>query len=89
MNRQLVAEILMNLPLSPLRAPKNEDDFGDSGTVGLHLKKRGVTDYKERDFGIFLGKTGSETWGVGIKDLMSFRIIDIEEYSSMEELKKE
>jgi hypothetical protein len=39
------------------------DDFGDSGSVGLKVKrlgKRCIDDYHDGDFGVYLGKHGSK-----------------------------
>jgi len=85
MNANEIVDVLMDVPIfGKKRNPKNAEDFGDVDTIGLHLKQ--PNNYEK--FGVYLGQLRNSKWGVGIKDLITFGIVDIEEHDSLEELKR-
>lgn len=79
----------IHLPDPPnTRKCMNEDDWGDKETIGKHLKRRkGFSDLKENDFGVFLGEKEGKII-VGIKN-WDGGIVTIEEFDSIDEAKKE
>jgi hypothetical protein len=81
---------LMDVPIfAEKRKPISETDFGDSRTIGLHLKKNMSLQYaQDYDFGIYLGQLKNGKWGVALKTLSSFVPEKLAEYSSLGELKQ-
>lgn len=86
-------EVLQNIidihPVLSTRIPKSNVDFGDDRTIGLKLKstKRTLVDYRDHDFGYFLGEYKGK-WYVGTHQIMSFVPSLLAEYNSLEDLKR-
>lgn len=72
--------IRINLPHPKgCRHPINKDDFGDVYTIKLNLKSRDPN--AQDQFGIYLGDNK-----VGVKDLMTSKIIKTITYNTPEEM---
>lgn len=62
-----VNKMLCDAPLfQRKRVTKNEDDFGDSLTIGLKVKRRNVRfpDFQDHDFGVFIGDHSIGTYRI-------------------------
>lgn len=79
---------LVNLS-GPKRWPQSPDDWGDSATVDISLKRKGKSfdELLENDFGYFGGEVEGK-WVVAIKS-WECRIKDIELFDSLEQLQRE
>lgn len=73
------------------RIPTHQDDFGDEGTIGLCLKRRGRNIFSgdpNDSFGLFLGLDDNNRYIVGINKLGSkFAFVAGEAYESLTDLK--
>lgn len=74
------------------RSPANRGDFGDRETVGLHVRRVGVSmsspDFVPHDsFGIFLGEH-EDGWVVAIKKFDYSGFSGCEVYPSLESLRR-
>lgn len=73
------------------RIPTSQDDFGDEGTIGLCLKRRGRDIFSgdpNDSFGLFLGLDDNDRYIVGINEIGSkFKFVAGEAYESLADLK--
>lgn len=67
----------------------NKNDWGDAQTVGVNLKRSGLSfhELQEDDFGIFLGEH-PDGWVVGLIDVEGSRLTAAEVFPSLEALKQ-
>lgn len=89
LNTRQINEYLFDTPVwCPKRIPANNYDFGDSGTLGMHLKRSNIKfqEFDNEDFGIFLGEH-DEKWVIGILDDKGY-VVSGEYFDSLEELKQ-
>ncbi len=86
----------MNTPIyGKKRTPRTKNDFGDIDTVGLCLKKSGVSadgfihaGPDEHIFGRYLGEY-QDKWYVGTYTWMDWTPTGLAEYDTLEQLKSE
>jgi hypothetical protein len=72
------------------RPSKNDSDFGDTQTVGKHLKRSGLTFHQfedNLDFGLYLGEHKGK-WVVGIKNEDGSKLAGGEVFDSLSDLKQ-
>ena len=85
-----LANVVVNAELfGKKRKPHHENDFGDTATVGLHLKRRGIdfADLKDHDFGIYLGSVNNK-FHVGTMAVYEFAPTKLVSYDNLNDLKK-
>lgn len=88
---QAAQKYLMNsMWFGPKRDPRNQHDFGDNATIGVHLKRIGISfhDYQdELDFALFLGAQ-DDGYVVAIKNMDASDIVGAEVFETLEQLKQ-
>jgi hypothetical protein len=75
---------------APKRRTQTRSDFGDTNTVGLHLRMMGkynTPDLEERVFGIYLGEIDG-VFAVGAMATLDFEPTELLEYPTLEQLKQ-
>ncbi len=84
-----VLTILFNSALwGKRRRIKNRQDFGDEASVGVHLRREGLKDYKDHDFGIYLGEH-FKCFYVGTMLILKFQPTRLEVFDTLSELKEQ
>jgi hypothetical protein len=78
------------------RKPRDAEDWGDQATIRMQLKRKGRTleTAQDGDYGVYLGDHSAwaqkkPAYVVGLKPITSFKLIGVEIFSSVEDMKAE